>query len=122
MRNKEFQGKKRHIIKVLQPSKLGIGIKSTGTTKKGGIVTSFETDKERMTAKDIIDKNKENLSLRAKVPTKLIPKMSLLDAGNNNGTTREIQEGLISQNSLIKEKVPEGDILRFYLFQRNAIQ
>ena len=121
--NEEFQGKKRDIIKVLQPGKLGIGIKSTGTTKKGGIVMSFETEKERMTAKDIIDKNKENLSLRAKVPTKLIPKMSLLDVGNNNGTIREIQEGLISQNSLIKEKVSEGETFEVLFISKkgNAI-
>ena len=121
--NDEFKEKKKEIMNVLQPGKIGIGVKSTGTTKKGGIVMSFDSDRERLLAKDVLDKNVKELNLKAKIPNKILPKMSLIKVGDKVSNKDELKDGIIKQNPFISERMSEGDIFEvlFITKQGDAI-
>ena len=84
----EFKKAKENIFQVLQPHKLGIGIKSTGLTSKGGVVMSFQSEKDCQKTRVELDKNPDKLQFKTKSPLKILLKMTIIWSGQRFGFRR----------------------------------
>ena len=115
----EFQQAKENILKVLQPTKLGVGIKSSGLTSKGGVVLSFQSKEDCEKSKDVLDKNPGSLDFSAKIPPKLMPKMTIIGVGNDQPLT-SLQSNIIEQNTEIKKLILEGNTFKILFITKNG--
>ena len=115
----EFKKAKENIFQVLQPHKLGIGIKSTGPTSKGGVVMSFQSENDCQKTRVELDKNPDKLQFKTKSPLKILPKMTIIGVGKDLNLD-ELQSSIIEQNTDIKTLIQEGHFFKMLFVTKNG--
>ena len=119
LKNNELKAKVNEIKNVLKPDELGIGVKSSGATKDGGLIMSFDTEESRSLAAEKLMEFTEETSLHPVIPYKILPKITLLGVGNDL-TKEDLQQKLLNQNSTIKESMNEEETFEVIFISRKG--
>ena len=114
-----FKSQKQMIESQLEPKKNGIGIKSIGPTKQGGVVLSFYSERERKLAFDILIHKVEELNLHVTIPNTIYPKMLIHSIGNH-WNIGNLKTTLIKQNKEIEEAYNNGEMFDIIFLSKDG--
>ena len=109
--DEEFRKVQQKIKDILKIRESNFGITYIGTTAVGGVIMSFSSAEQTRRAEEILNQHSEDLQFTASLPTKSLPKMTLVGV-DEDITDDKIADIIISQNPAVKAAVDNDGFIK----------